>query len=67
MQISGGNFLPELFGEVHPETGPLHALWCALCSTQQSTFRGGEICEKVPKKVEEGGWPTKGAKRKKDA
>ena len=37
----------------------------ALCSTEQSTFRGGEKGEKVPRKGEEGGWPAKGAKRKK--
>ena len=37
-----GNFLPELCGEVDPETAPLRALSCALCSTEQRTFRGGE-------------------------
>ena len=41
-QISGRNFLPELCGEVHPETAPLQDLCCALESTEQSTFRGGE-------------------------
>ena len=69
-QISGRKFLPELCGEVHPETAPLQALCCALCSTEQSTFRGGEKGEKMPKKGrngEEEGWPTKGAKGKKDA
>ena len=64
-QISGRNFLPELCGEVHPQTGPLQALCCALCSTEQSTVRGGEKGEKVPRKGEESGWPAKGAKRKK--
>ena len=38
-QISGRDFLPELFGEVHFETAPLQALCCALCSTERSTFR----------------------------
>ena len=37
-QISGKNFLPELCAE----TAPLQALCCALLSTEQSTFRGGE-------------------------
>ena len=41
-QISGRNFLPEICGEVLPRTAPLQALRCALCSTAQSTFRGGE-------------------------
>ena len=59
-QISGRNFLPELCGEVHPETAPLQAACCALCSTEQSTFWG-------PRKSEEEGCPAKGAKRKKDA
>ena len=62
-QSSGRNFLPDLCGEVHPEAVPLQDLCCALCSTEQSTFRGGE---QVPRKREEG-WPTKGAKREKDA
>ena len=66
-QISGRNFLPEIFGEVHPETAPLQARACALCSTEQSTFRGGEKGEKVPRKGEEKGWPAKGQKGKKDA
>ena len=39
-QSSGRNFLPELCGEVHPRAAPLQALHCALCSTEQSTFRG---------------------------
>ena len=64
-QISGRNFLPELCGGVHPQTAPLQALCCALCSTEQSTFRGGEKGEKVSRKGEEEGWPAKGAKRKK--
>ena len=42
-QISGRNLLPELCGEIHPGTAPLQALPCApFCSTEQSTFRGGE-------------------------
>ena len=65
MQISGRNFLPELCGEGNPETAPLQALRCALCSTEQSTFRGGEKGENVPRKGEEEGWPGKGGKRKK--
>ena len=38
---------------------------CALCSTEQSTFRGGEKGEKVLRKGKEKGWPARGAKRKK--
>ena len=34
----GRNFLPELCGEVCPETAPLQALCCALRSTEQTTF-----------------------------
>ena len=59
------NILTPFF--VHPETAPLQALCCALCSTEQSTFRGGEQGVKVPRKGEEEGWPAKGAKGKKDA
>ena len=66
-QISGRIFLPELCGEVHPETAPLQALCCALRSTEQSTSRGAEKGEKVPRKGEEQGWPAQGEKRKKDA
>ena len=51
-QISGRDFLPQLCGEIHPETAPLQALCCALCTTEQSTFRGGEQREKVPWKGE---------------
>ena len=65
-QISGRKFLPELCGEVDPGTAPLQALRCALCSTEQSTFRGGAKGEKVPRKRGEKGWPAKGAKRKKE-
>ena len=50
---------------VHPETAHLQALCCALCSTEQSTFRGGEQGEKAPREGGEEGWPAKGAKRKK--
>ena len=64
-QISGRNFLPELWGEVHPKTAPLQALRCALCSTEQTTFQGGEKGEKVPRKRGEKGWPAKRAKWKK--
>ena len=64
-QISGRNFLPDFCGEVHPETAPLQALYCALCSKEQSTFRGGERGEKVPRKGEEEGRPAEGAKSKK--
>ena len=60
-QISGRNFLPELCGEVHPET-PLQALCCTPCSTEHS-FEG----RKGAKKEEEGGCPVKGAKRKNEA
>ena len=65
MQISGRNFLPELCGEVHPGCAPLRALRCALCSTEESTFRGGEKGENVLRKGQEEGWPSKGAKKKK--
>ena len=57
--------LSEISGEVHPGAALLQALCCALCSTEQSTFRGGEKDKKVPRKGEEEGWPAKGAKRKK--
>ena len=56
-----------LWRAIHPGTAPLQALHCALCSTEQSTFRGGKNGENVPRKGEEEGWPAKGAKRKKDA
>ena len=65
MQISGRNFLPELCGEVQPQTAPPQALCCGLCSTEQSTVRGGRKGEKVPRKGEEEGWPAKGGKKEK--
>ena len=65
-QISGRIFLPELRGEVHPETAPLQDLCCDLCSTEQSTFRGEKQGEKAPRKGRKGG-PTEGQKGKKDA
>ena len=44
----------------------LQAQCCALCSTEQTAYRGGEKGEKVPRKGEEEGWSAKRAKRKKD-
>ena len=52
-------------GEVHPGSAPLQALHCALCSTEQSAFQGGEKRKNVPRKGEEEGWPANGAKRRK--
>ena len=43
-------FLPELCGEVDPEFAPVRDLCCALGSTEQSTLRGREQGEKVPRK-----------------
>ena len=63
-QISGRVFLPDLCGEVHPAIAPLQALCCASCSADQSTFRGGERREKVPRKEEKEGWPAAGKKEK---
>ena len=40
MQISGRNFLPELCGEVHPETAPPSSVLCPSLSTEQSTSKG---------------------------
>ena len=48
-------------------TAPLQALRCALCSTEQSTFLGGEKGEHVPRKGEEVGGQQRGQKGKKDA
>ena len=64
-QVSGRNLLPEICGEVHPKAAPLQALCCGPCSTEQSTFWGGDKAEKAPRKGEQEGWPAKGAKRKK--
>ena len=50
MRISGRNFLPELWGEVHPETVPLQDLCCALCPTELSRFLGREKGEKGRKR-----------------
>ena len=63
-QISGRNFLPELCGEVHPETAPLQALYCALCYGAERFLRG-RTGRKGAQKREEEGWPVEGAKRKK--
>ena len=64
-QISGRNFLPELCGEVHPETAPLQAVSCALCSTEQSTFRGGRKRPKGAEKRGGTGVANKGGKKEK--
>ena len=66
-QISGRNFLPEIFGEVHPETAPLQALSCALCSTEQSTFWGGKRVKRCRDKGRKRGGQQRGQKGKKDA
>ena len=45
-QISG-NFLPELCGEVHPETAALQDLCCALALQNRALFEGenrAKIC-----------------------
>ena len=60
--ISFPNFVERCIRSCPP---PPKALLCTLFSTEQSTFRGGEKGEKVPRKGEEEGWPAKGAKRKK--
>ena len=57
-------FLPELRGKAHPETAPLQALCCALCSTEQSIFREGGKGEKEPRQGEEEEQPAKGQKGK---
>ena len=44
---------------------PLQTVRCALCSTQQSTFRERQRGKKAMRKGEEEGWAAKGAKRKK--
>ena len=62
-RISGRNFLPELWGEVHPKTAPLQALRCALCSTEQALFKrekGAERCR------EKGGKGVAGKEGKKE-
>ena len=60
----GKEFLLELCGEVHPETAPLQALRCALCSTEQSTFQGEEKGENVPRKRRKRGGLQRGKKDK---
>ena len=59
-----------LWKKVHPETAPLQAVRCALRSTEQSPFRGGEgakMCREKGGKRRGGeeAWAAKGAKRKK--
>ena len=61
-QILGRHFLPKLCGEVHPETAPLQALCCALCSTEQRTFRGAEKGSKCPEKGRKRGGQQRGQK-----
>ena len=60
----GKVFLPKLCGGVHPESAPLQDLRCAFCCAEQSTFRGGEQDEKVPRK---GGLASRGGKKEKGA
>ena len=64
-QISGRNFLPELCGEIHPGTAPLQALHCALCSTEQSTFRGRKKWRKCVEKRAGRGVASKRGKKEK--
>ena len=66
MEISGRNFLPELCGGAHPETAPLQALCCALHSSEESTFRGGEKAKRCWEKGRKSGGQQKGQKGKKD-
>ena len=63
-QISGRNFLLELCGEGHLETAPLQATCRALCSAEQSTFRGGAKGEEVPREGGEEVQRAKGQKKK---
>ena len=46
-------------------SAPLQALCCALCSTEQTTFRGGEQGEKVPRKGAGRGAASRGGKKEK--
>ena len=67
-QISGRNFLPELCGEVHPETALFQALRCALYSTEQSTFFEGKKRAKICReKGRKRGGQERRQKGKKDA
>ena len=67
-QISGRNFLPELCGQVHPQTAPLQAVCCAPRSTEQSTSRGREKRAKRCREIwRKRGSQQRGLKRKKDA
>ena len=46
-----------IWGEVHPKTAPLQALHCALCSTEQSTFKGEKGAKRCREKAgKRGGW-----------
>ena len=63
-QISGKNFLPEVCGEVFPETAPLQAVWwCVPFAPQnRALFEGEKRCREKGRKW---GWPAKGAKKEK--
>ena len=58
--------LPELCGQVHPETAPPKAVHLPLCSTEQSTFRGREKAKKCREKERKRGGQKRGQKGKKD-
>ena len=66
------NLLPLFHADFGKEF-PSPTLWrgpqdlcCALCSTEQSTFReGGAQQEKVPRKEKEEGWPAEGGQKEK--
>ena len=64
-QISGRNFLPELFGEVHPETAPFSKVCAVPFALHNRALFEVEKRTKRWREREEEGWPAKGGKRKK--
>ena len=65
--FTGRNFLPEVCGEVHPETAPLQAVCCSLCSTEQSTFEVERGAKRCPEKGRNRGSQQRAQEGKKDA
>ena len=59
-----GVSFPNLVGEIHPETAPLQALYCALCLYRTEHFSRGEKGQKVSRQRRKWGRPNKGQNQK---
>ena len=65
-QISGRNFLPELFGEVHPKTAPLSSsVLCPSIYRKEHLFDGEKRAKRCREKRRKRGGQERGQKKRK--